>query len=158
MNGSFDGPVGPLAEETPRRQALPVIGAALAGLLGAFGLRDAQVKGRGKDKGRDQGKQQGHPGAEKKGKKPGLTGPLTITKRTGPQFSVNAGQNGGGNATCNPGEVAIGGGAFTFTLSDCNISSSFAEANTTDSWRIIVFCATDSTGAGVTPQVVCLAT
>jgi hypothetical protein len=71
---------------------------------------------------------------------------------------VGTGSNGAGNATCNPGEIAIGGGAFTFTLSDCNISSSFAPANTTDTWRIVVFCASDAAGAAVTPQVVCLAT
>ncbi len=168
MEHAPEGPAGPLAVETPRRVALTRVGAFGAALLGTLGVRAAtEAKGQTKH---HRAKDQRHASAAK-GKTPGPPGPtgptgpaggggttpLTITKRNGPQFVVSAGANGAGSATCNAGEIAIGGGAFNFALGNCNISSSFAPEGTTDTWRVIIICAAGGGSATVAAQVVCLA-
>ena len=95
----------------------------------------------------------------------GPTGPqgpartFALTLRQGSQFVVNPGTGNAGSAVCHSGEMAIGGGAFNFTLGRCFLVSSSAPDGTTDTWRVIVSCSADTTnGAVVVPQVYCLAT
>jgi hypothetical protein len=145
--GKKPGPTGPVGPTGPTGPAGGGTGAGVTGPTGPTGPAGAGGQGPAGPQG-----PQGPTGPT------GSASPPTVTKRNGPGFAVPAGRNGGGNATCNPGEVAIGGGAFTFALTDCNISSSFAPDGTTDTWRVVVWCASDADGATVTPQVVCLAT
>ena len=82
MDGEGDGPAGPLAGQTRRREAmrsLGVAGAALLGVLGVQGLADAHP---GKGKGTKARKAQ-RAGAEKK-KGGGAAGPTGPTGPTGP--------------------------------------------------------------------------
>lgn len=84
------------------------------------------------------------------------SGTLTITERAGSGFSVTSGGGtGSGTATCNAGEVSIGGG---WDASAGNQTYAYGSRRSgTTGWTISVRNEGGTTRT-VTPYVICLAT
>lgn len=125
----------PFDGETPRRNAVRIMGAASAALAGLLGL-SVSTEARGKHH---------SAGGERKGKKTHKSHKIGLTSALSDPFTLTANNGVTRKATCPDGFVSISGGlqGDTEVTSACPIRESYASADGTG-WNVNVFCTQDT--------------
>ena len=152
------GPTGllNLNEDSSRRNAVRILGAAGVALLGVLGLRTGAYAKVSADKKTTKKRGPAGPTGPAGPAGPTSVAGLVVNRREGAQLDVPAGTSDAGEVGCQAGEVLLGGGFSAALPAGCAVRAADID-QATGRWLIGITCAVGSSVQNAIPIAFCLA-